>query len=202
MVLASCHGSSKKAATTTGTPTTDKHGKVVVSLALRVGRVDVQAVGPVRRFTKPQQDGILMLVNKYIADAITTPLVTGHSAGPLLASFSPALASRVGPKGKDRAALADVGVPVLTSVTQTTKQPFNLTVLQQNGTVLMVGGQFGLTVQGETDQGALTIVRAGTLLFEPDAHRHWKITGYTMVVRRNLAGATTTSTAAKTTTTS
>jgi hypothetical protein len=200
LVLASCHGSSKKATPTTGTPTTDKHGKVAVSLALRRGRVDIQAVGPVHPYTKPQQQVILNLVNRYIANAITTPLVTGHPAGPLLGSFSPTLAGRIGPKGKDRAALADVGVPVLTSVTKTTKQPLNLTVLQQNGTVLMVGGQFSLTVKGGTAQGALTIVRAGTFLFEPDARRHWHITGYTIVVRRDVAGTTTTTRAATTTT--
>ncbi|HEX4490782.1 MAG TPA: hypothetical protein VH914_06210 [Acidimicrobiia bacterium] len=198
-LLASCHGSSKHASPTTGAPTTDKQGKVTVSLALRLGRVSVQAVGPVHAYTKPQQQVILGLVNRYVANAITSPLVTGHAAGPLLASFSPTLAGRVGPKGRDRGALSDVGIPKLTSVTKTVKQPLNLVVLQQNGTVLMVGAQFALTVQGATDDGQLSVARAGNFILEPDAKRHWHITGYTIVVRRNL-GSTTTTTKATTTT--
>ena len=198
LLLASCHGSSKPAATK-GTPSTDSHGHVAVSLALRLGTVDVQAVGAVHPYTVPQRNVILGLVNDYIANAITNPLLTGHGAGPLLASFAPNLAGRVGPKGRDRGALSDEHEPVLTSVTKTVKQRLNLDVLQQNGTVLMVGAQFGLTVQGATDQGPLTVTRAGQFIFEPDAGRHWHITGYTIVVRRNV-GTTTTTTKATTTT--
>jgi hypothetical protein len=199
VALASCHGSSKHASTSTGTPSTDAHGKVAVSLALRLGKVDVQAVGAFHPYTAPQQQVILRLVNGYIANAITNPLLTGHTASPLLASFAANLAGRIGPKGHDRPALTDEGEPTLTSVTKTVKQPLSLVVLQQNGTVLMVGAQFGLTVQGATDQGALTVIRAGNFLFEPDAGRHWHITGYTIVVRRNVGGTTTTTKATTTT---
>jgi hypothetical protein len=200
LVLASCHGSSKQASkpTSTGAPTTDTRGHTV-SLALRLGRVDVQAVGAVHPFTAQQKAGFLALVNRYVASAIATPLLSGHSAGPLLASFAPSLIGRVGPKGHDRAALSDEHQPVVTSVTKTVKQPLNLVVLEQNGAVLMVGGQFGLSVQGATDQGTLTESRAGNFIFERDAKQHWHITGYTIVVRRDVSGTTTTTRATTTT---
>jgi hypothetical protein len=199
VLLASCHGSSKHASGTTGTPTTDRHGKVALSLALSIGTVDVQAVGPVQPYSSAQRRAILGLVNRYVANAITNPLVTGQTASPLLASFAPTLLARVGPKGHDRAALTDAGLPKLTSVTKTVKQPLKLVVLEQRGTPLMVSASFGLTVQGATDDGALDITRLGNFLFQPDAQRHWHISGYTIVVRRNL-GTTTTTTSATTTT--
>jgi hypothetical protein len=201
LLLASCHSAAKRTSSTKGTPTTDRHGKVSLSLALRIGSVDVQAVGPVKPYTSAQRRAILGLVNRYVANAITNPLVAGTRATPLLASFSPALLGRVGPKGHDRAALTDTGLPKLTSVTKTVKRPLKLSVLEQRGTPIMVSTSFDLSVQGETDDGALTIARAGTFLFQPDAKNHWHISGYTILVRRNLAGTTTTTTAKTTTTT-
>jgi hypothetical protein len=198
MLLASCHSAAKHTASTKGTPTTDQRGKVSLSLALRIGSVDVQAVGTLRPYSSAQRRAILGLVNRYVANAITDPLVAGKAASPLLASFSPALLGRVGPKGHDRAALTDSGLPKLTSVTKTVKQPLKLVVLEQRGTPLMVSTSFGLTVQGATDDGALTITRAGSFLFQPDAKNHWHISGYTIVVRRNLGGTTTTTSAATT----
>jgi len=200
VLLAGCHGSSKHASTTTGkaTPTT-AHGKVTLSLALRLGRLDVQAVGLPHPYTVPQRLVILRLVNHYIRNAITDPLVTGRRAAPLLASFTPALAAHIGPRRPDRAVLTDEGVPLLTSVTKTVKQPLNIAVLQQNGTNLMVGAQFAVTVQGKTRQGPLTVTRAGSFIFESDARHRWHITGYTIVVRRSLAGTTTTKRATTTT---
>jgi hypothetical protein len=198
LLLASCHGSNKKATTTSGTPSTDAHGKPV-SLALHVGTRNVQAVGRVRLMSAQQAAGMLTLVNRYVANSITAPLVSGKTAPALLPSFSPALATRVAPKSRDRAVLTDEDVPVVTSITKAVKRPVNLVALEQNGVFLMIGASFSLTVTGPTDQGPLTVRRVGNFVLEPDARRHWHITGYSIVVQRNLAGTTTTTRATTTT---
>jgi hypothetical protein len=200
MLLASCSGSKKHTATSGTVPSTDSKGKPSVSLSLALGSLTVQSAGTTKPFSHTVASSLHSLVNQYIAAGITKPLFTGSAATGMSAFFSPTLASRVSPKSHDFAALSDQGLPVMTEVTGTAKLPLKLVGLEDaNGRLVMVGGQFILTVKGDTAQGPLTISRIGNLVFEPNAKNVWRITGYDLVVNR-ANGQSSTSQHASTTT--
>jgi hypothetical protein len=197
MLLAACHGSDKH--TVKGSPATDAQGKPDVSLSLRLGALTVQAAGPAIPFNRTVASNIRDLVNKYIAAGITKPLFTGSTVSGMSAYFAPSLASRVGPKGRDFAALSDQGVPVITTVTGTAKAPLALVGLEDHGRLVMIGGQFVLTVKGTTAQGPLTISRIGNFVFEPNAKKQWRIVGYDLVANRDNSQSSTSQHATTTT---
>jgi hypothetical protein len=199
MLLASC--SSKKHTVTSGSvPSTNAQGNPDVSLSLGLGALTVQAgAGVATPFNRTVAAGIRDLINKYIAAGITQPLFTGSTISGMSAYFAPSLASRIGPKGHDFAALSDQGVPVITAVTGTAKAPLALVGLEDHGRLVMVGGQFALTVKGTTAQGPLVISRIGNFVFEPNAKKQWRITGYDLVVTRDNSQTSTTQHATTTT---
>ena len=198
MLLASCHGSGKHASTTSAVPATDAKG-APVSLSLSLGSLKVQAAGAPRPFDRRTAQSIRKLVNEYIATGIARPLFTGSSATGLVGYFTPTLLARVGPKGRDRAALTDERAPVITSVTKTIKGPLNLVALEDHGRIVMIGAQFSISVRGTTDQGPLTVTRLGNLVLEPNSHKIWYISGYSVIVRRENGGSSTTQKATTTT---
>jgi len=129
-------------------------------------------------------------------------LFTGAATTGMAAFFAPTLASRIGPKGHDFAALSDQGVPVMTSVTSTVKKPLKLVGLEdRSGKLVMVGGGFVLTVKGTTAQGPLTISRVGNFVFEPDTKNVWHISGYDIITKRDDSQTSTSTTAHATNTT-
>ncbi|HEY5014581.1 MAG TPA: hypothetical protein VIK61_17990 [Acidimicrobiia bacterium] len=200
LVLASCHGSSANRSTTSGVPATDAKGAPTVSLALSLGSRQVQPAGlPLRPFDAATANAIRNLVNKYIATGIARPLFTGSPATGLVGFFASSLANRVGVRGRDRAALSDESTPKIIAVTKTVKQPLNLVALEDHGKLVMIGAQFSLSVTGTTDQGPLTVSRVGNLVFEPNSHKTWFISGYSLIVRRDNGGTTTTLKATTTT---
>jgi hypothetical protein len=199
MLVASCHGSDKHTATSGSVPSTDAAGKPDVSLSLKLGSLKVQAAGSAKPFNRAVASSIRDLINKYIAAGITKPLFTGATVSGMSAFFAPSLASRVGPKGHDFAALSDQGVPVITAVTGTAKGPLTLVGLEDHGRLVMIGGQFVLTVKGATAQGPLTVKRIGNFVFEPNAKKQWRITGYDLVVNRDNSQTSTSQRATTTT---
>jgi hypothetical protein len=198
LMLASCHGSSRHAATK-AVPATDAKGAPRVSLSLGLGSLTVQAAGTPRPFDRRTAQSIRTLVNEYIATGVARPLFTGSAATGLVGYFTPTLLARVGLKGRDRAALTDERAPVITSVTKTVRAPLNLVALEDHGRIVMIGAQFSFSVQGTTDQGPLTVTRLGNLVFEPDSHKIWHISGYNVIVRRDDGGSSTTQKATTTT---
>jgi hypothetical protein len=199
MLLAACSGSDKHTATNSSVRSTTAKGKPAVSLALGLGALTVQSSGAVVPFSKSVATSIRSLMNQYITAGITKPLFTGASASGLSAYFLPSLAKRVGPKGHDFTALSDQGVPVMTSVSSTAKGPLALVGLEDHGRLVMVGGQFILSVKGTTAQGPLTVSRIGNFVFEPNAKKQWRISGYDLAVKRANSQSST-STVATTTT--
>ena len=108
LLLASCHGSARSTrARAVAVPSTDAKGKP------RLARVRARpAHGPGRRARPSRSSRTIAkqhprkLVNKYIATGITKPLFTGIAGDRARRRTSRrSLASRVGPKGHDRAAL-------------------------------------------------------------------------------------------------
>jgi hypothetical protein len=199
MTLASCSSDKHSATTSSAVPSTDAKHQPRVSLALQLGSLDVQAVDTAKPFDRTAAKTILKLTNAYIDNAITRPLFTGSDSAGLAKYFLPSLVSRVGAKGRDRTALTDEHAPVITSVTRTVKQRLDLTSLQLHGRLLMVGGLFGVSVQGTTAQGPLVVSRIGHLVYERDSKNNWRISGYTLIVRRATDTASTTQKATTTT---
>jgi hypothetical protein len=199
LLFASCRGSDKHSSATTAVPSTDAKHEPRVSLALQLGSLDVQAVDTAKPFDRAAAKTILKLTNAYIDSAITRPLFTGSDSTGLAKYFLPTLVARVGLKGRDRAALTDEHVPVIESVTRTVKERLDLTSLQLHGRLLMVGGTFGVSVQGTTEQGPLVVSRIGHLVYERDSKNNWRISGYTLVVRRSTDKSSTTQKATTTT---
>jgi hypothetical protein len=201
LLLTSCSGSGKHAQSTTGSavPSTDAKHRTRVSLALQLGPIEVQAVDVVKPFGHEAALNILKLVNAYIATGITRPLFTGSEATGLARYFAPALATRVGPKGRDRRALTDELTPVMTTVSKAVKQRLTLVGLQNHGRLLIVGARLAIYVKGDTAQGPLVVSHIGDLVLEPDSYNHWHITGYSLFARRDTATSSTTQKATTTT---
>jgi hypothetical protein len=198
VLFASCKGSDKHASPST-VPATDAKGEPKVSLALKLGSLKVDAVGPAKPFNRAAAREILKLVNAYIDRGIARPLFTGSTTKSLERYFAKSLAKRVGRKGHDRDALTDEHSPVLTGVSKVVKQPLALAALENQGRLVMIGARFGLSVTGATEQGPLAINRLGYFVFEPDSKHVFHITGYTIVVQRDDARSSTTAKATTTT---
>jgi hypothetical protein len=201
LLLGACHGNSGKAAATgsTAVPSTDAKGKPSVSLALKIGKLQVQAAGPATPFNPAIARSVRNWMNRYIGTAIQRPLFTGSASVGLVRYFSPQIFRRIGPKTHDRAALTDEGAPVMTSVTKVAKAPLDLVALEDHGRTVMIGAQMHISVSGETANGPLTVNRVGNFVFESKGHNVWYISGYTLAVTRTIAGSSTTSKATTTT---
>ncbi len=203
LALSACHGSKKHTATTgtTVVPSTDAKGQPNVSLALKLGKLDVQAGKTRKPFSHTLAAQLLTLVNHYVATAVTRPLLTGKHAG-TLTDFQPSLAGRLKPGSHDRAALTDDNVPPFATVSKTVLQPLALVGLEDaSGQLVMVGGQLGVYVKGTTAGGPLTVSRLGSLVFEKGKGGKWLISGYSLYVRRDTPTNSTTTSAASTSTT-
>lgn len=166
------------------------------SVELQPGTLTVEAVGAPFEFPADVRDLVLSTLGAYVDHGIVNPLRTRAADEAELATvFDAAALTRLA--GTDRALVLDEGFPKAVGDVSVTTPPVAMTALADgDGKLVLVSATVALSVDAQTKQGRLEILRSGSLVFAPDAAGVWKITGWTLSTERGgkALGPTTTTT--------
>ena len=198
--VAACSGDDSGA---TAKPTTTLSHATTVDMKL--GDVSADSAGPPLTLSPEQAQQVLDLVTTYVQDATVQPLRSGVPATADLgkvfdaATLAPATTT-------DRGVVFDEGLPKVTGDLDVVSSPVTLLALgDQGGQLTLVSASTVLDVKAQTTvkDDPLHIVRKADFVVQPDGFGGWRITSYSMVVTRDGAGLspTTTTTATATTVT-
>jgi hypothetical protein len=199
VALASCSGGDD--ADTASPSTTTKAPGTTVDIPL--GDVSADSAGGPVTIAPDQSQRVLDALLTYVKGATVQPLRTGKPAtadfGAIFDANTLASATTT-----DRGVLLDEGLPQVTGDITATAQPVALLGLgDQGGTLTLISAALLVDVTGATKvkDAPIHIVRKADFVLQPDASGAWKITSYDVVVSRDGAGLspTTTSAAAPTT---
>jgi hypothetical protein len=167
----------------TATSTTVPRRKT--DLHATVGTVEVVSPRPMVEFTSADRDAVLAVVEQYVHDATIAP-IDGDRPGNLTALLAPTAVAAT--TGTDGDALADTGVPHAVGKVDAKLAPVDMTALvDENGTIHLVGATLDLTVAANATAGSFSIHRSGELMLVRDGDG-WKILGFTLVVNRDGPG--------------
>ncbi len=179
-LLAACSGGGESDDAAVSEETVEKTVEADVDLTL--GEVTVASAGPAVEMPPQIVERIETLVAAYVERATVIPLQTGE-AGDLSELFTPFAA--VSLDGPDHDSLVDDGVGQATADITASAARLNLNGLaDQSGNVVLVAASLVLSLETETEEGPLQIVRLGDLVFVP-AGFDWKISSYDMHVQRD-----------------
>jgi hypothetical protein len=174
-----------RATTTTMAPTV---------VPLTRGDVGVQSAGPDVVLDEPTMQAILGAAQHYVDVALVAPLHDSAVGPGYDTLFDAPVAGSAG--GADRAALTDEGIPPVTATPNVTTTPVRIDGLaDRDGKLQLAATTFSVTVQGTTAAGTLTINRSTELTFAPAPDGTWHITAYRVSAAREVADASTTTTA-------
>jgi hypothetical protein len=199
LALAGCSGGDDAKTASPSTTTAAPGTKVDIPL----GDVSTDSAGGPVTIAPDQSQHVLDALITYVKGASVQPLRTGKPAtadfGAIFDANTLASATTT-----DRGVLIDEGLPRVTGELDATAQPVTLLGLgDQGGTLTLISAAFLVDVTGATKVKGepLHIVRKADFVLQPDASGAWKITSYDVVVVRDGAGLspTTTSAAAPTT---
>lgn len=192
VALASCSGGGDdKAATTT---TKAAAAKTTVNIAL--GDVTADSAGAPVTIAADQSQHVLDALTTYVKGATVQPLRTGKPAtADFGAIFDPN--TLMSATTTDRGILLDEGMTKVTGDLTATAQPVALVGLgDQSGNLTLITAALVVDTTGVTKvKGApLHIVRKADFTLQPDAAGVWKITAYDVVVTRDGADLSPTTT--------
>ena len=166
------------------------------SVDLQPGELTVAAVGAPFEFPADVRDLVLSTLGAYVDHGVVNPLRKGTADDAALATaFDAGALTRLA--GTDRALLLDENLPKAAGKISVTTPPVAMTALAANdGKVVLVSATIALSVEAQTKQGALEILRSGSLVLAVDEAGAWKITGWTLGTERGgkALGPTTTTT--------
>jgi hypothetical protein len=200
LALTSCSGGddSHTTARSTTTTTTAK-----TKVDMRLGDVSADSAGAPVTIAADQSQHVLEALTTYVQGATVGPLRSGKPTtadlGAIFDANTLASATTI-----DRGVLLDEGLPQVTGALDAAAQPITLVGLgDQAGNLMLITATLMLDVTGATkvEDAPLHVVRRGDFTLQPDPSGAWKITAYAVVVARDGAGLspTTTSAAAPTT---
>jgi hypothetical protein len=198
LALASCSGGDDDDAaprTTTVAPKTN--------LDISLGDVSADSAGAPVTISAEQSQQLLDVLTTYVKGATVEPLRSGKPATADFGAIFDA-ATLASATTTDRGILLDEGLPKVAGDLTVTVQPVALRGLgDQSGNLTLVTAALALDATGATAlKGAapLHVVRRGDLTLQPDGAGGWKITAYDVVVAREGADLSPTTTSATTTT--
>jgi hypothetical protein len=146
-----------------------------------LGEPDIQAVRVAAEIPEDVRNGIQALLDRYLNDAMLTPLREAETVGDLGAVFSgPALDRAAGP---DRVALVDEGLPKVARL-EVGDASAQLTALVGPQGVAVVAAQIHVLVRGLVSTGGLVVERTGELHLARDGDA-WKVGSYDVSVTRS-----------------
>jgi hypothetical protein len=199
LALASCSGGDDDQAAPTTTTAAPK-----TSVDIRLGDVSADSAGAPVTIAGDQSQRVLDALTTYVKGAMVQPLRSGKPAtadfGAVFDATTLASATTT-----DRGILLDEGLPKVTGDLTVTAQPVTLRGLgDQSGNLTLVTAALVVDATGATQlKGAapLHVVRRADFTLQPDGAGGWKITAYDMVVARDGADLSPTTTTAATATT-
>jgi hypothetical protein len=186
LLLASCGGSGKKAATA-GSSVPKVSNK---EADLKLGAVDVESFGPDVKLTNAQQQAVLNTSQKYLDAAVISPLTGGGVGASYAPLFTPGVQAAA--TGADQPVLTDAPIGKVKEFTQTAS-PVGVSALADGtGTVLYLASNFLVNTKAQTDDGPLTDTRTVELTLVPNGS-NWNVNAYRVTAVRKLpTGSTTT----------
>jgi hypothetical protein len=199
LALASCSGGGDDQAATT----TTKAAAAKTTVDITLGDVSADSAGAPVTIAADQSEHVLDALTTYVKGASVQPLRTGKPATADFAAIFDAttLASAT---TTDRGILLDEGLPKVTRDLTVTAQPVTLVGLgDQSGNLTLITAALLVDTTGATKvKGApLHIVRRADFTLQPDGSGAWKITAYDMLVTRDGADLSPTTTSGAATTT-
>ena len=165
----------------------------VTPTSFTLGTIDLLAVDADADLSDATRTSVQSLLDRYLNDAVVTPLRSGQPVGDLSSVFSGAALERL--DGPDRAALVDEGLPAAVRVKVANAQADLTALVARGGATLMIAG-ITIVVTGEIDGATLTVERTGELLLDGEGE-DWRVTGYSVRVSRNSDKPVTATTVAR-----
>ena len=138
--------------------------------------------------------GVLQTLNRYLEEAVLTPLRTGGPAGDLTPLFTPLSVAHVMTVGDNRAAFIDEGLAPATDLRKDAAVARLTALAGADGAMSVVTADLDLKLSGLVNGAPLFLERAGELVLVPEGGT-WRIDAWDLKVTRRLAQATTTTTA-------
>jgi hypothetical protein len=192
LLVTACSGGKDDAKDTSATTSTTSKPTAV---QLARGDVAVQSAGGDVALDDTTQQAVLATAQHYVDAAVVGPLTQGAVGTDFPALFDPSVAAAA--NGPDRAALTDEGVPKITAKPAVSAAPVRIDALADNhGQVQLLAATFTLAIQGATAAGPLTINRNVELTLTRNPDGNMLISAYRVSVGREVADATTATTAA------
>jgi hypothetical protein len=191
LVATACSGGKDDTKATKATTSTTAKPAVV---RLTRGDVAVQSAGGDVALDDATQQAVLAAAQRYVDAAVVGPLTKGVVGTDYPTLFDAGVATAA--NGPDRAALTDEGVPKVTAAPKVTAVPVRIDALADgNGQLQLLAATFTLAIEGATGAGPLTINRNVELTLTRNPDGNMVISAYRVGVARNVADATTTTTA-------
>jgi hypothetical protein len=182
--LPACSGSKPAAttATTVPAPTTTTEPERPGLSAFRLASAEVAAWNAPPEFPDGARAGVQAVLDRYLTDAVVTPLRSGQPAGDLSSLFAASTLERV--NGPDRAALIDEGLPKAERVTV---EEASAAVTALTGLSIVSAGVH-ILLSARVGGTPLRVERSGELQLAADGDV-WKVIGYDIRVTRETPGA-------------
>jgi hypothetical protein len=149
-----------------------------------------------------QAQQVLDVLTTYVKDATVQPLRSGKPATADLAKVFDAT-TRAPATTSDRGVVFDEGLPKVTGDLDVVSFPVTMVGLgDQSGKLTLVSAAMVVDVKGQTaiKGDPLHIVRRADLVLAPDGFGGWTVTSYDMLVARDGAGLSPTTTTTTATT--
>jgi hypothetical protein len=192
LIVTACSGgkdddkATKATTSTTAKPT---------AVQLTRGDVAVQSAGGDVALDDATQQAVLAAAQHYVDAAIVGPLTKGVVGTDYPTLFDGSIAPAA--NGPDRPALTDEGVPKITAQPSVTAAPVRIDALaDSHAQVQLFAATFTIAITGTTDAGPLTINRNVELTLTRNPDGNMVISAYRVSVARDVADASTTTTAA------
>lgn len=152
---------------------------------LAPGEVAVHGAGAETRLDDATVAAAVNVAQRYVDTAVLGPVVEGEVADGFAALFEDALRERA--TTTDAAALTDAGVPRATERPDVDATPVRIDALADPaGSVVLLGTTFEVDVRVPAASGTYGLHRSGELTLAPGPDGGWLVTGYRMVVTRDL----------------
>ena len=166
------------------------------NLDMPLGDVAADSAGPPTTVSPEQAQQVLDVLTTYVKVATVQPLRSGT---PTTADFATLFdaATLASVTSSDRAVVLDEGLPKVTGTLDVVSTPVGMLGLgDQSGNLTLVNAAMILDAKGQTavKGDPLHIVRRADFVLQPADAGGWKITAYSMVVTRDGAGLSPTTT--------
>jgi hypothetical protein len=187
--LAGCSGSGDSGKSQGSTAAKSAIG---TAAALKLGPVELQAVGFPPNLDKPTKAALLTGAQTYVDSAVYEPLTSGKVGAKYAGLFEAGI--RQAATKTDAAAMTETSVGKVEGYTATSTPVAVSGLADATGAIMYLSTNFDVNVKATTDAGPLTIARTVELTWAPKG-KGWSVTAYRTAATHKVPKGTTTTTA-------